>query len=562
VPPPKTTFHVYGANVSGVKVSPDGRRIAFGTREADGNTRLWIRDLESLEPFPVPGGESPLFPFWSPDSRSIGFFARGKLKVVEASPSAAPPREIADVAEPRGGSWGEDGTILYTGANFAPLMRVPASGGKPVQASKLDRAVGEAAHRWPFFLPGAKTFLFEVRRFTPAGTPIAGLHGIYAGSLSGEKRLLLSEDTGAEYVAPGYLLFRRANNLMAVRFDASSLTLRGEPVVLAHDIEGFVGTGASIFSVSGDLLVYSPRVGATPSKIAWFDRSGRELATVGAAGQFVYLAMAADGGSVVTSRIEDPLPPDLWLFDTGVGRGIRLTRDAVAQVAPIFSADPNRILFSAFSTGPWDLWEMSPRPGQVSKPFLQSEATKIANDVSPDGRWLLFRQFNPGTRGDLMVVSLEGDRTPRPYLASLDDETNGVFSRDGRWVAYASDESGRKEIYVASFPDPTRRSRVSADGGAQPRWSRDGKELYYVRAGQLLSVAVSRKENEIAFGESRPLFPLPLLAMNDPGFDQFTRYDVSPDGRFLALVRAGEEAPTPLVMVSHWRGLLPDSGRP
>ena len=558
VPPPNTTFHVYGANVAGVAVSPDGRRVAFGTREADGSSRLWIRDVEALEPYPLPGGEGALFPFWSPDGRSIAFFAKGKLKAMEASPSAQPPRDLADVTECRGGSWGKDGTILYSRGNFTSLMRVPSGGGTPVAATQLDAWSKELAHRWPHFLPDGRRFLYEIRKAgTDLNSPLAGPHGVFLGSLDGgEKRQILAEDTSAAYVPPGYLVFRRGNNLMAVACDPQSLALRGDPRVLAENIEGFVGTGGSVFSVSRDLLVYSPFVGATPTKMVWLDRSGKELATVGPPGRYVYLGVSSDGRAAVTAQIEDLLPPDLWLFDTGVGRGIRLTRDAKAQVAPVFSVKGDRIFFSSFSTGPWDLFEMVPQSGRELKPLLETSATKIPNDVSPDGRWLLYREFSPVSRGDLKFISLTGERRPQTFLASPDDESNGDFSPDGRWVAYASDESGRREVYVASFPEPAKRFRVSAGGGSPPRWSRDGKDLFYVRSGQLLAVPVGRQGEDLTFGESRPLFALPLLALNDPGFDHLTRYDVVADGRFFALVQVGEQAATPLVLVQNWREAL------
>jgi len=556
IPPPNTTFHVYGANVAGVALAPNGKRLAFGTREPDGSSRLWLKEMDALEPFPVPGGEGALFPFWSPDSRSIGFFARGKLKIVEASTSAAPARELADVMEPRGGSWSEEGTILYSAQNFAPLMRVSVSGGAPVPATRLDLKQGETAHRWPHFLPGGRRFLYEIRRIGPDGQSLqGGPHAIYLGSLDGKvKKLILSEDTSAAYCPPGYLLFRRSNNLMAVAVDPDSLAFRGEPVVVARDVEGFSGTGASIFSVSPTLLVYSPFVGATPSQMIWLDRSGKRLATVGPPDRYVYLGVSPDGRSAVTARIEDPLPPELWFFDTAVGRGIRLTRDALAQVAPVIGPD-GRIIYSMNFKGPWDLWEMSANGGGI-KALLESSATKTANDVSPDGRWLLFREFNAGRRGDLKLISLQPDHEVRDYIVTTDDETNGTFSPDGRWVAYTSDETGRKEVYAAPFPDPTGRLRVSTEGGAQPRWSHDGKELYYARSGQILSVAIRRDGGALSFGESRPLFSVPMLAMNDPGFDGFTRYSVAPDGRFLVLVRSEEKAATPFVLVLHWQEML------
>jgi serine/threonine protein kinase/Tol biopolymer transport system component len=556
LPPPNTTFHIFGANVAAPVLSPDGRRLAFGTLEAEGFYRLWVRDLEDLDAYPVPGGDGALFPFWSPDSRSIGFFAKGKLKVVDASPSPPPPRDLADVVEARGGTWGADGTIVYAAGNFTPLMRVSAAGGKPAQATRLDRAAGELANRWPRFLPDGRRFLYEVRKASADPSAPAMPVGTYVGSLDGrEKRLILSEGTSVTYSPPGYLLFRRANTLMAVACDPKSLELRGDPVVLTDSLEGFSATGLSLFSVLEDLLIYSPQMGLNPSRLVWLDGTGKELSTVGPPGRFTHLTLSPDGRAVVVAQIEEPLPPDLWIFDAGVGRGIRLTRDAVAQIEPVFSPD-GRVFYSSFSTGPWDLWEMRPQGVKSAKPFLESASTKTACDVSPDGRWLLYREFNTGTRGDLKAVPLIGDRQPRAFVATGGDEGNGDFSPDSRWVAYASDESGRKEVYAASFPDPTRRFRVSSDGGAQPRWSRDGKELFYVRSGRLVAAAVGRQGEDLTFGESRSLFPFPLFTLVDPGFDLVTRYDVAPDGRFLALLRSGDESPTPLVLVQNWREAL------
>jgi Tol biopolymer transport system component/predicted Ser/Thr protein kinase len=555
LPPANATFHVFGANVSPPTLSPDGRRLAFGIFEADGSFRLWIRDLDALEGYPLPGAEGGLFPFWSPDSRSIGFFASGRLKVVDASPSPPPPRELADIVEARGGSWGADGTIVYAPGNFTPLMRVSAAGGNAVPATRLDRASRELAHRWPRLLPDGRRFLYEVRKAAADPGAPSGPVATFVGSIdSDEKHLVLTEGTGVTYAPPGYLLFRRANTLMAVACDPKSLALRGDPVVLTGSLEGFAATGVSLFSVLEDLLVYSPRSGLTPSRLVWLDRTGKELSTVGPPARFTHFALSPDGRAAAVAQIEEGSPPDLWVFDTGVGRGLRLTRDALPQVIPVFSSD-GRIFFSSFSSGPWDLWEITPQ-GRDMKPFLESQSTKSANDVSPDGRWLLYREFNSGSRGDLKAVPLEGDRQTRTFVAAAGDEGNADFSPDSRWVAYASDESGRKEVYAASFPDPTRRFRVSSDGGSQPRWSRDGKELFYVRSGQLMAAAVGRQGDDLTFGESRPLFPFPLYALVDPGFDLVTRYDVAPDGRFFALLRSGEEKPTPFVLVFNWRETL------
>ncbi|MFN2386659.1 MAG: protein kinase [Thermoanaerobaculia bacterium] len=558
-PPANTTYHFFGANVGAPALSPDGRRMTFGVHEPDGSFRLWVRELDALEGYPLPGGEGGIFPFWSPDSRSIGFFSKGRLKVVEASPSPPPVRELADVVEARGGSWGADRTILYSPGNFSGIMRVSVDGGVPVPATRLDRSAGDIAHRWPRFLPDGRRFLYEVRERPSGGGAPSIPVATYVSSLDGgERRLVLTEGTSVTYAPPGYLLFRRANTLMAVACDPDSLAVQGNPVVLTDTLEGFAATGASLFTVLEDLLVYSPRMGLNRSRLVWLDRTGKELTIVGPPQRFVHAALSFDGRVAVVAQIEEPLPPELWSFDAGVGRAIRLTRDAVAQVMPVFSRD-GRVFYSSFSTGPWDLWEITPQ-GKDMKPFLESQFTKSPNDVSPDGRWLLYREFHPGARGDLKVVSLTGERRPRTYLATPDDESNGDFSPDNQWVAYTSDESGRKEVYAASFPDPTRRVRVSSDGGSQPRWSRDGKELFYVLSGRLMASAVGRQGEELTFGESRPLFPFPLFALVDPGFDLVTRYDVSPDGRFLALLTALDEKPSPLVLVQNWQETLRKPG--
>ena len=552
LPPAATTFE-YSANSAPAAVSPDGRRLAFGAREVDGTMRLWIRDLDAADAYVIPGGEGALFPFWSPDSRFVGFFARGTLKVVEATRSPQTPRVLASgILEPRGGTWAPDGTILYSPGNLAPLMRVPAAGGKPTTA--LSFTGDEKSYRWPRFLPDGRHFLVEVRRPAPGDSGPTLARATYVTSLgSTEKRQILPGDTSPTFAPPGYLLFVRAKSLMAVACDPTSLEVRGEPTTLISNVEGLVAPGSPFFSVSEKLLVISSA--PAERRLLWLDRAGRETSAL-AGGDFFSFTITPDGRTAVASLAQNPLPPDLWLFDTSAGRGIRVTHNSVPELVPVVSPDGRRIFCSAYSRGPWDLWETTPRGGTDLKVFLESETTKTANDISPDGESLLYREFNPGTLGDLKVVSLSGDRTPRPFIATADDETNGDFSPDGRWVAYVSDESGRKEVYVASFPDAARRIRVTSEGGAQPRWSRDGKELFYLSAGQLFASPVGRAGDDVTFGQGQALFPLRLFMQGDSGFDLITRYDVAPDGRFLALVRGEDQAPRPLTLILNWAETL------
>jgi Tol biopolymer transport system component len=557
--PPNANFHALGANVGGIALSPDGRRLAFAAHEPDGMHRLWVRDLDALDPYAVPGGEEAIFPFWSPDGRSIGFFARGKLKVIEASPSPPPARDITDVLEARGGSWGANGTIVYAPANYRGLLRVSAAGGKPVAVTELDKSRNETSHRWPVFMPGGHRFLYMARSVDPK-TPIDVRNAVMVGSIDGDKpREVIPSSIGATrtmYARPGYLLFRRTGNLMALPFDLRTLTTSGEPLLLEKDVQGFSATGLAVFEVSDDYLVYATRVSESTSRMSLVDRSGKELSTLMAEGTLIQIALGRDGRSIAVARVEDPLPPDLWFSEIGVGREIRLIRDSIPQVAPVFQPDGKRLFYSSLSNGPWDIWEMSLPGGKDPKPFLQSETTKICNDTSPDGRWLLYREFNPGTRGDLKYVALEGDRTPHTYIATADDETHGAFSPDGKWVAYVSDDSGRREVYVASFPDPVRRFRVSSGGGMQPRWSHDGKELYYQYASQILASPVGRHGEDLVIGEGQPLFKLPFFLRMNPGFDLIAPFDVTPDGKFIVLLRAREDTNPPLVVVQNWRAGL------
>jgi Tol biopolymer transport system component len=555
-PPPNASFHALGANVGGLALSPDGRRLAFAAHEADGRHQLWVREMNELEPYAVPGGGEAIFPFWSPDGRSIGFFARGKLKVVEASRNPPPARELANVLEPRGGTWGVDGTIVYAPQNYKGLMRVPAAGGTPASATDLDKERDETSHRWPFFLPGGRRFLYMARSADP-GVPLAVGNAILVGSLDGEKpREVVPATVGATrttYSPPGLLLFRRGSDLMALGFDASALATSGEPMLVAKEVQGFFATGLSVFAASPDLLVYSNRVVDFGARLSLVDRSGKEISKLMTGGLLIQLALARDGRTVVVARVEEPLPPDLWLSEIGVGREIRLTRDTVPQVAPVFQPDGKRLFYSSLSNGPWDIWEVSFPGGKDAKPFLVSETTKTACDTSPDGRWLLYRDFQPETSGDLMYVPVEGDRKPIPYIATADDETHGAFSPDGKWVAYVSDDSGRREVYVASFPNPARRFRVSSGGAMQPRWSRDGKELYYLQSNQMMAVPVEHRGEELAFGASQALFKLSVYARMNPGFDLIAPYDVTPDGKFVLFLREGNEEIPPLVVVQNWR---------
>jgi Tol biopolymer transport system component len=287
----------------------------------------------------------------------------------------------------------------------------------------------------------------------------------------------------------------------------------------------------------------------------WFDRSGRELAQIGPPGLYISPRISRDGRRLAVTVIEQlQVSPDVWIFDTTLRTGVRTKGTDGPDIDAVFSPDGARI-FSAGSRGVWNIFETPTSGTGESKPVLESALSKWPHDLSPDGRLLLYREFSPSTRGDLKILPLVGERRPYTYLASQFDEDAAVFSPDGRWVAYVSDDSGRKEVYVASFPEPSRRHRISTDGGTQPRWRSDGRELYFVTSSRtFMAVPFESGRTDLPTGAPRRLFDVPInmaFGSNVP-----FRYDVAPDGRFLVTVRASEEPPPPLVLVLNWQAGL------
>jgi len=548
LPPPENSFFFdRGATSGPVAVSPDGRRLAFSVIDPEGKILLYFRDLDAPAAVPISGTDEAAFPFWSPDSRSLGFFARGRLKVVEASASSPAPRALADVLSARGGSWSADGTIVFAPSVSQPLLKVRAAGGKPVPVTHLEE--GEIDHSWPWFLPDGRRFLYRIRYFE------AERSALFLGSLdSKERQLVLQIDSDVAYSPSGHLVFRRGDRLMAARFDAGKGRIEGEPVELAQGVEHSSATAKTVFAVSENLLAYAPRSELNVSRLAWFDRTGRELGELGPPANYIGPTLSFDGRQVAVSLGGDlAMPPDVWIYDVALRTGTRLTRGRLAEHMPVFSPDGRRLVFAAIQKGRFDLHEISiAAGGGEEKTLLESENSKWPTDFSPDGRFLLFREFDRATLGDLKVLPLSGERRPRNFVATRYDEESGDFSPDGRWVAYASDESGRMEIYVASFLEPGRRYRVSSGGGGHPRWSHDGRELFYLVGGKTMTaVSVKSEGPDLAFGSPQPLFDA-RVEMLVNAIMRPSKYDVSADGRFLITVRASDKPPPPLVLVLNW----------
>jgi Tol biopolymer transport system component len=535
-------------------ISPDGLRLAYTARGPDRRSMLWVRRLDALTAQPLQGTEGAAIPFWSPDSRFLGFFASGKLKKIDASGGPAvtlcdAPYAPGGVGAVPGGAWNRDGVIVF-GRSGAGLQRVSASGGTPASVTTLHGH--DTSHQLPFFLPDGQQFLYQVAIGSSASAGGADTE-IRVGSLeSSEIRPLMRGSSQAMYAA-GQLLFVREQTLMVQAFDTQRLELSGEPVPLAEQIvSGPSGGGAFSVSQNGVLVYQAGPSAVSPSRLVWIDREGKELATLGDVGDYGDVQLSSDGRRAAVSLPEsDKKTRDVWIFD--LVRGVRtpFTFDAANEFAAIWSPDDDRVVFNSARAGHLDLYAKASTSVGDETVLLNDGRDKFPLSWSRDGRFILYN-VTDDRNDDLWVLPLVGDRTPFRFAASKFSETAGQFSPDGRWIAYRSNESGRPEIWAAPFPGPGRRTQISTEGvlGGYARWRRDGKELYYLDvASRLMAVEVSSDRPELQVGTVRPLFDTRAK------FQLRYPYDVSPDGqRFLINNMVGEAAPVTLVV--NWPALL------
>jgi eukaryotic-like serine/threonine-protein kinase len=547
LPPPKTNF-ARGTFFDGPPVlSPDGRRIVFVLRSEDGRTRLWVRALEDAAAQPLVGTEGATYPFWSADSRSLGFFADTKLKRTESS--GGPPQILCDAPAGRGGAWNREGVIVFAGPAGTGLFRVSASGGTPVPATHLDAASHETSHRWPFFLPGGRHFVYTVLR---AGGSQPEPDGIFLGTLdSNERRQLVAGRSNGAYAPPGYLLFVREGTLLAQPFDATRGEITGDAVPVADPVQTFPPVAIAAFSVSETgLLAYQPGTAGEASQAVWINRAGRQSETGMAAGPIGSLRLSHDGRRVAFQVEDRQGRGDIWIHDLARRVSSRFTFDPANDFDPVWSPDDTRIVFSSNRTGGGDLYQKATSGGGAEELLFASDYRKSATDWSHDGRIVLFSEFGATTRQDIWSLSLP-DRKAQVVLQTEFFETASVFSPDGRWIAYSSDESGRQEVYVRPFPDPGAKSRISRDGGTFARWRGDGKEIFF-STGDGKIMAVDGKTG-VAFeaGDPKPLFTTRLRR------SLAREYEVTPDGqRFLVTVAPSDEIAAPITLVQNWSAAL------
>ena len=532
----------FGTTTSGttapVAVSPDGHRVAFVAMSADGRYLLWVRSLDTLTAQALTGTEGASSPFWSPDSRVLGFFAGGKLKKIEAS--GGPPITLCDAPNNRGGAWSQEGVIVFNPANQVALQRVSASGGVPAAATVLGQ--GETAHMRPSFLPDGRHFLY--RAFTGS---IAG--PIYLASLdSSERKFLLNAESQNVLYTQGHLLFLRETTLMAQPFDARRLVLTGDAFPISGQIETTgVNPPYGVFSTSEKgVLAFQTGTGAA-AKLVWFDRTGKQVSVLGDAAAYSDPELSPDGKRASVS-ISDGKQRDIWLYDLARGLRTRFTFAPTDELQSIWSPDGSRIVFNSRRKGHLDLFQKSSSGAGSEDVLFEDNLEKYPLSWSPDGRFLLFDSFGSPTGLDLWVFPLSGDRKPVPFLNTKFNESAGQFSPDGRWVAYQSDESGRNEVYVTPFPGPGGKWQISTGGGGLPRWRLDGNEIFYLAPdNKLMAAAVNGKGSRFEVGAVKPLFETRAIV------GLRNRYAVAADGqRFLINTAPEQAASAPITVVLNW----------
>jgi Tol biopolymer transport system component len=529
---------------NGFAPSPDGRTLAF-LASAPGKRGLWVRPMDGTAARLLPGTLSAVWPFWSPDGRSLAYWASGKLWRVDAAGGS--PIAICDTGGGFvGGDWSPDGVIVFAGGSLG-LRRVPASGGTPEPLTVPDAGRGETSHGWPKVLPGGRILL------RVGGTPEVA--GIYAISLSKPReRVRLVATIGNGIYAAGHLLWLRGSTLVAQRFDPERLKLSGEPRPVADPV-GSIGVGRMLVAASSSGLLVHGVEGAT--QLSWLDRAGQAAQSSGALGQpgaYFSFQLSPDGRRVAISRGADS-GRDLWMVDVERDAWRRFTFLPGTAIYPVWSPDGRQVMFRAGS--PENLHRKEASGAGSEERVTESPNVQTPTDWSRDGRLVLYYESAPDTKEDLWVLPVTPDGQPeagakaRPYLRTRFNEWGGRFSpeRSPRWVAYASDESGRDEVYVQGFPEPRGKFQISTGGGRYPQWSPDGRELYYVSADRKFMVA------DMKMGADSPAPSTPRELLGVPSTGLGTPYSVAPDGKRL-LVQLSAGGSQPLEVVVNWPALL------
>ena len=547
-PPTGWTFAL-DYNLGPPAVSPDGRSIAFAARDdTRGRVQVWVRDLAVTDARALPGTEDAGFVFWSPDSTSIGFSAGGYLKRVELSGGA--PQVLCPAPLGRGGTWSQFNEIVFAPSPNEPLYRVSASGGASQPLTRLDTARGDVTHRGPYFLPDGKHFLFSIRRLPPDGR---GSDAIYIASVdSPSPRLLVNTASNISYTEPGYLLFLRDQTLFAQRFNLRSLQLEGAPVPVTRERMQYHPSGFGLFNTSRNgVLAYGS--GSRTSMLQWIDRHGHSEPAIPDGADYVAPRLSADQQHILYGLPDNNSGNyDQWLFDISRHVARRITLHPRDDFAGVLTPDGKQLIYSSNRSGTPNLY-IKAIDAPDEKLLLGGKAATFIESISGDGRIVLFRRLSAGSQNDILTIPVEGG-TPAAVVTSPFNDIQPVFSPSGRWIAYSTDESGRYEVYAIRYPGGGSRVQISTDGGTQPAWRGDEKELFYVAPGdRIMAVSIQEASGVLKPGAPTQVAEVPLR----PTRNDEREYDVTRDGqRFLVNTLPRERRALPITVVLNWQGEL------
>ncbi len=537
VPPSATRVGLNG----GLAISPDGTSIVLGLNDDRYGSTLWLRPIDSPTFRKLAGTEDASHPFWSPDSRRAGFFAGGKLKTVDIRSGSV--QLVCDAPAGRGASWSADGTILVTPSGIGPLMVVSATGGVPKPLTKLRP--GDTSHRWPFFLPDGKSFIFLALSESAANSAIC------QSSLDrpDEIKPIVNTSSSAAFVAPGYIVFARDGLVFAQRYDPKKATAIGEPITLADRV-ALTDRFFALFSVANDgTLVLQRGAGFLLTQLTWIDRSGKPDGSVADPGLYFSPSLSRDERRLavdISNTVDGQ--GDIWVFDLTRNVPTRLTYEKTNESAPNWSPDDRQVVYYAAKANTGNIYQLPSGGTGEAQLLVDDEKEKRPTCVARDGQWIVFNSSGgpSGASADIWAWSAS-EKKARPWLASPFTEQGGYLSPDAKWITYESNESGRSEIYVRAFPDSDQKWMISNDGGAMPYWSADGREIFYISTSKkMMAVAVT---TGASFEASSPvvLFDAPVRA------HPTRQYDVSRDGRRFLLNRLSESsAVEPVSLIQNW----------
>jgi eukaryotic-like serine/threonine-protein kinase len=527
-----------------IALSPDGSILAFVAQDSAGRSALWLRNLDNPQARKLAETEGATYPFWSPDNRSVAFFASGKLKRMDVA--GGPAYSVCDAPNGRGGSWNRDGVIIFSPKlDNTGIFKVQATGGDPVMVTKVDTTRNETNHRWPEFLPDGKRFLFT----TQAKIKTADNSGaVYIGSIVDTSiRQIMKLSTNVT-IAGEHLLFVRQHTLMAQRFDPGRGEIVGDPLPVGENVSYSTDKSHGMFTVSAGGLVVYQLSGNSGRTLYYLDQKGKIVSTMGDRTIESIVRACPDGNTLVFDATDPETQNlDVWLYNHARGISTRFTFDHAQDGMPVISPDGRNVIFFSDRTGTADLYLKGTGGTETEQLFSASNFPKIPCDWSRDGKYVLLYTLQ-GKGTDVGYIKIDSAKAIVPFLSGEYNEDWARFSPDGRWIVYESDESGKYEVYVTPFPSGSGKWQVSSGGGLYPTWSPDGKSIYYCPLGTpaVLEIAADGSGSSFHAGESRRVFAF-------EGLSDAVLADITPDGsQFLVMAKSERQNAKALTLMTGW----------